>query len=93
MLNKSEKDEDLSLLNLIYGVAFFGVPNDGMDISSLISMVADAPNRSLIESIGHLNSQILSILRRDFHNAFGEKGGLDIIFFYETKKSPTAKKV
>ena len=93
LLSKSEKDEDLNLLNLVYGITFFGVPHNGMEISSLKLMVPEAPNRSLVESISHVNSQILGILHRDFHDVLGEKGGSEIICFYETRESPTAKRV
>ncbi|KAK0720958.1 hypothetical protein B0H67DRAFT_209529 [Lasiosphaeris hirsuta] len=62
-----------------------------MDISSLIPMVGDGPNRFLIESIGRINSQILSIQQRDFHTALGEEGGSEVFCFYETLESPTAQ--
>jgi hypothetical protein len=71
----------------------FGVPHNGMEVGSLKLMVAEAPNRSLVESIGHVNSQILDILHRDFYNVLGEEGGSKIICFYETRESPTAKRV
>ena len=92
-LSRPDRDEDRKLLGSVYGIAFFGVPHDGMDIGSLIPMVADGPNRFLVESIGHINSQILSMQRRDFHIAMGEKGESEIICFFETKMSPTARKV
>lgn len=81
----------MQLIRAIYGVVFFGVPHDGMDISSLIPMVGDGPNRFLIESIGRISSQILSIQQRDFHTALGEEGGSEVFCFYETLKSPTAQ--
>lgn len=92
-LSKSEADDDSRFLNLIYGVAFFGVPHDGMDTASLIPMVTDSPNRFLVESLGYINSQILTILRRNFHHALGEKDEAEVICFYETRESPTAQKV
>ncbi|KFA68739.1 hypothetical protein S40285_09143, partial [Stachybotrys chlorohalonatus IBT 40285] len=91
-LSKSEREEYSRLLDSIYGVTFFGVPHGGMDIASLIPMVTDSPNRGLFESLSHVNSQILSILRRDFHHALGEKNDSEVICFYETKESPTAQK-
>jgi hypothetical protein len=77
----------------VYGIIFFGVPHDGMDISSLIPMVGDGPNRFLIESIGRVNSQILSIQQREFHKALGGKGDSKIFCFFETVESPTAIQV
>jgi protein SERAC1 len=91
--SRSERDDDVNLLQMAYGVAFFGVPHGGMDIASLIPMVTDRPNRALIGSLNHINSQILTTLRRDFHNALGEKSGSEIVCFYETRESPTAQKV
>lgn len=90
-LSKSRNEDDLQLIRAIYGIVFFGVPHDGMDISSLIPMVGDGPNRFLIESIGRISSQILRIQQREFHTALGEEGGSEIICFYETLQSPTAQ--
>ncbi|KIL84887.1 hypothetical protein FAVG1_11757 [Fusarium avenaceum] len=91
-LSKSKKEDDLKLVRAVYGIVFFGVPHDGMDISSLIPMVGDGPNRFLIESIGAVNSQILSIQQREFQTALGGEGDSEIICFYETVESPTARK-
>ena len=77
----------------MYGIVFFGVPHDGMDISSLVPMVGDGPNRFLLESIGSINSQILSIQQREFHKALGGEGESEVVCFYETLKSPTAIQV
>ena len=92
-MSKSKNEDDLKLVKATYGIVFFGVPHDGMDISSLIPMVRDGPNRFLIESISHVNSQILSIQQREFHAALGDQGDSEIFCFYETEKSPTAHKV
>ncbi|KAK7409433.1 hypothetical protein QQX98_008394 [Neonectria punicea] len=92
-LSKSESKDDKVLLGAVYGVVFFGVPHDGMDINSLIPMVGDQPNRFLVESIGHVNSQILSTQRREFHPVLGEKGESEVFCFYETLQSPTAQEV
>ncbi|PCD23157.1 hypothetical protein AU210_014680 [Fusarium oxysporum f. sp. radicis-cucumerinum] len=91
-LSKSKHEDDKRLIRAVYGIMFFGVPHDGMDISSLIPMVGDRPNRFLIESISHVNSQILSMQQRAFHTALGEEGDSEIVCFYETEKSPTARK-
>ncbi|KND89201.1 Protein SERAC1 [Tolypocladium ophioglossoides CBS 100239] len=91
-LAKSEKDEDKMLLQAVYGVAFFGVPHDGMDISSLIPMVGNRPNRFLLESISRVNSQVLSTQQREFQRALGREGAAEVFSFYETSLSPTATK-
>ncbi|RKL14277.1 hypothetical protein BFJ68_g6670 [Fusarium oxysporum] len=92
IVKQSKNEDDLKLVKATYGIVFFGVPHDGMAISSLIPMVMDGPNRFLIESIGHVNPQILSIQQREFHAALGEEGDSEIVCFYETEKSPTGRK-
>jgi protein SERAC1 len=64
-----------------------------MDISSLIPMVGDGPNRFLVESIGRDNSQILSVQQREFNTALGAEGDSEVFCFYETRMSPTAQQV
>lgn len=81
------------LLQAVYGVAFFGVPHDGIDISSLIPIVGDRPNRFLLESISQVNSQVLSTQQREFQRALGQEGATEVFSFYETSLSPKAKKV
>ena len=77
----------------MYGIVFFGVPHDGMDISSLIPMAGDGPNRFLLESIGRVNSQVLSAQQREFQTALGGEGDSEVFCFYETLMSPTAQQV
>ncbi|KAF4342119.1 kinesin light chain 1 [Fusarium beomiforme] len=90
-LSKSKNEDDQRLLKAVYGIVFFGVPHDGMNIESLISMVGNSPNRFLVESLNSVNSQILSIQQRDFHDALGAEGDSEIVCFYETETSPTAQ--
>ncbi|ETR97188.1 hypothetical protein M419DRAFT_92340 [Trichoderma reesei RUT C-30] len=92
-MSRSKIPDDKRLFRSIYGVVFFGTPHDGMDISSLIPMVRDGPNRFLIESMSRMNSQILSIQQRDFHRALGSEGDSEVFCFYETLESPTAQEV
>ncbi|KAH0491908.1 hypothetical protein TgHK011_003310 [Trichoderma gracile] len=91
-LSNSSDELDKKLRRAVYGIAFFGVPHDGMDIRSLIPMAGDGPNRFLLESIGSHSSQVLSTLQRDFTQALGGQGETEIISFYETRMSPTAVK-
>ncbi|KAL6826497.1 hypothetical protein V8C40DRAFT_244386 [Trichoderma camerunense] len=88
-LSKSRDEVDQRLRWAIYGIAFFGVPHDGMDIRSLIPMTGDRPNRFLLESIGFNNSQVLSIQQREFSKAVGGYDESEIFSFYETRLSPT----
>jgi hypothetical protein len=80
----------MKLIQAVHGLVFFGVPNDGMDIKSLIPMAGDGPNRSLIESLSSSNSQMLRTLHQEFHDILGS--GRMILCFYETELSPTAQK-
>lgn len=73
------------------GLAFFGVPNHGMDIGSLKAVVGDQPNRQLLETIGN-NSDYLEQQHRKFQIMLGN-GNPPIVSFYETLKSPTAERV
>jgi protein SERAC1 len=88
----SEGDElDKANLKATYGALFFGVPSQGMDISSLVPMVGDQPNRYFLESLGK-ESDILQDQRIKFPKAFDFTDS-EIISFFETQKSPTAKRV
>jgi hypothetical protein len=92
LIRIAESDYESGLLDSIAGVLFFGVPNDGMDIESLIPIIKNQPNRFLVETLNQVNSQVLRIQRRNFLKVF-EQLHLDIFCFYETKMSPTAAKV
>lgn len=59
-----------------------------MTIESLVPLVKDYPNRSLLESLNK-NSALLRRLDKDFNNAFSGREPV-IVAFYETEKSPTA---
>ena len=92
-LARSQKEKDQNLKKAVYGIAFFGVPHDGMNIRSLIPMVGDRPNRFLLESIGSASPQVLIMQHRDFPEALGGKGESEIVCFFETVMSPTAQQV
>jgi hypothetical protein len=81
----------IDMLNSIYGALFFGVPNQGMDITSLIPMVKDQANQELLHSLSR-ESQLLRNQTRKFPVAFNFPDSR-IMCFYETIESRTAKKV
>lgn len=85
--------DDIDKVNLraTYGALFFGVPNQGMDISSLVPIVGDQSNRYFLESLGK-ESEILQEQRVKFPKAFDFKDS-EIISFFETQESPTAVRV
>lgn len=80
------------LLDSILGVLLFGTPNDGLDIESLIPIVNDQPNRSLLESLSPINSQVLRQQRHNFSVVL-KRTNFELFCFYETEQSPTAAKV
>lgn len=92
LIRIAESDSDSDLIGLVFGTLFFGVPNDGMDIESLISMVNDQPNRFLLESLRNVNPQILTLQNRNFSKVFTQTD-FEMFCFYETKQSPTASQV
>ncbi|KAL7928945.1 ankyrin repeat protein [Trichoderma chlorosporum] len=71
-LNEKMDEEDALILNFTSGFLFFSVPRQGMAIESLVPLVKDYPNRSLLESLNK-NSALLQRLEKDFRNAFGTK--------------------
>jgi len=89
LVQMAESDSELDLVCRIFGGLFFGVPNDGMDIESLIPMVSDQPNRLLLESLNAMNSQVLGLQRTNFAKFLG-KTAFELFCFYETRLSPTA---
>ncbi|RDW94780.1 hypothetical protein BP5796_00543 [Coleophoma crateriformis] len=84
-------DEDRDVLSSVYGALFFGVPNQGMDIKSLIPMVEGQVNQTLLHSISN-ESQLLRNQSRNFEKAF-DFADSQIVCFYETVMSPTAIKI
>jgi hypothetical protein len=80
-----------TVLKATYGILFFGCPNRGMNIESLISMCEGQPNLSFLHTL-RPDSPILRQLNRDWPTAFPYVDS-KIIAFYETHLSPTAVKV
>jgi hypothetical protein len=84
-------DSDAANLKATWGALFFGTPNQGMDIESLVAMVGDQPNRCLVESLGK-GSEVLRDLLTNFNKIFASKDS-EIISFYETQLSHQACQV
>jgi protein SERAC1 len=84
-------ESDRANLKSIYGMLFFGVPNQGMSIESLVPMVENQPNRFFLESLSKVTDG-LRAQRQNFRQAFPFIDSR-IVSFYETKHSPTAQKV
>ncbi|RDW57492.1 hypothetical protein BP6252_13752 [Coleophoma cylindrospora] len=79
-----------NLFRRTQGALFFGVPNEGMDIASLLPMAEDQPNEAFLHTL-HPESELLRKLSRQFQEIFNSPA-TTIFSFYETKTSPTAKK-
>ncbi|KAK5995239.1 Serine/threonine-protein phosphatase 6 regulatory ankyrin repeat subunit B [Cladobotryum mycophilum] len=88
-LTEEMDEEDAPILDCVSGFLFFGVPHQGMAIHSIVPLVQDNPNRSLLESLS-TNSALLPRLEKEFNTAFSVRCPR-IIAFYETESSPTAE--
>ena len=73
-----------------YAILFFGVPNQGMNISSLIPMAGEY-NLPLVMDL-RKESELLRELHREFILHFDYRT-CKVISYYETKVSPSAVKV
>lgn len=85
----SDFDHERLHFAAIRGIVFFGVPNQGMDIHSLIPMVGNQPNRGLLQDLAH-NSSALRIQAQQFSTSLRDLR-CEVLSFYETQESPTAQ--
>src|SRR5450432_3231514 len=84
-------ESDRNMLDSVYGGMFFGVPNLGIDVESLVAMVKGQPNQALLHSLGK-GSHLLRNQSQEFPKAFHYRDSA-IYYLYETMTSPTAQKV
>lgn len=74
------------------GIAFFGVPHQGMNIDSFKRVVGNGSNAPLIYSLSGENSELLRAQGPRFERL--QQGLVDYrihcVYFYETELSPTA---
>src|SRR5438045_7897312 len=89
MADGNEKDKANS--RAVRGILFFGVPSQGMDISSLLGMVKGKVNENFLRGLRH-DSDMLRNQHLEFCHKFPHES-CKIVSFYETEYSPTAKKV
>ena len=90
-MEDSSNATDKANFQSTYGILFFGVPNQGMDVRSLRLMAGEQVNLPFLLTLGK-ESQLLRDLHRKFCSSFNFQSSV-IISYYETIKSPTAKKV
>lgn len=81
--------DDKKVFRSCYAVMFFGVPNRGLETSSLNTMVKGQPNEDLIRNL-HPDSSFLSMLHQRFLERFILEDS-KIICIYETKYSATTE--
>lgn len=86
LLEQEGRDEEKDILNSVKGLAFFGVPHKGMEISHLLAMVAKQPNEDLISRTLSTDSKLLSDLDQQFAN-IALRLNDNIKVFYETAES------
>ncbi|KAI8631124.1 hypothetical protein F5Y19DRAFT_473523 [Xylariaceae sp. FL1651] len=87
-LASSSNENYKTLLNVIRGALFFGVPNLGMEQASFHTIVQNGPNAVLIDDIGR-KSNFLRRLNESFFNT-SINGRFRFFWAYETLESPTA---
>jgi hypothetical protein len=90
-MRSSDNDVDNANFQSTYGILLFGVPNQGMDITSLIPMAEGQHNLPFLMTL-HQESNVLRDLHRDFCRNYDFRNSV-IISYYETEKSPTARLV
>ena len=72
-----------------FGILFFGVPNQGMDISSLLAMVRGQPNLHFLSTLSKDGGFLQGLIEK-FRATFDFQDSR-IYSFYETDMSPTAQ--
>ncbi len=86
----SGDDAERRIFQSTYGILFFGVPNQGMDISSLRSIVGSQPNLPFLEMLSE-DSGNLQGLVENFRKVFHFRDS-EIVSLYETQASRIARK-
>ena len=88
MSDSGRQGDRLNFLST-YGALFFGVPNQGMNVEALASMVPDLPAEYTLNILGQ---QLGYGLREKLHTEFCKKFDFrdsKIVQFYELEKSST----
>ena len=86
---KNGDEIDREIFNSIYGLLFFGVPNQGINIDNWLLMAHGQPNEDLVRTLG-LNSTYLRRLHEAFRAAFDLQDS-EIVAIYETERAQLAK--
>ncbi|KAK8226888.1 hypothetical protein HDK77DRAFT_457329 [Phyllosticta capitalensis] len=91
------RQEEANILKSVEAVFFFGTPNSGMDISSLMPMVRGQANEQFLWSLGKESADLRRLGEKwsritDVRMGEHTSPTLRIYSFYETLESPTAIK-
>lgn len=86
-LSSMENESYNSLISLVRGAMFFGVPNLRMEQAHFQAIVQDNPNQALVDDIGQ-NSNYLRQLNKEFQNN-SLNTSLACFWAYKTSESPT----
>jgi hypothetical protein len=84
---RSGDEEDFVLQKMKLSI-FFGVPNRGMQVKHLLSMVKGYPNEALVNTLS-IDSSYLNMLDEGFAGISAFRT-MRIVSAYETRRSPTA---
>lgn len=82
------EDRNLSIFQSCYALLLFGVPNRGLEVGSLRSMVKGQPNAQLIEDLEE-SSDFLR--RHNFFWRFQKAEDTKVISIYETQPTSTVE--
>ncbi|KAI9890345.1 MAG: hypothetical protein M1814_004255 [Vezdaea aestivalis] len=93
LMSESDNPADHLTLELTYGALFFGVPNQGMETSSLAPLIAKNPSRYTLNQLDpQLGSRPRDREHQDFCKAFNFRDS-KIVQFYELQKSSTYRRI
>jgi len=85
------RDSDKDILSSCVGLFFFGVPNRGLDLNSLRTLVRDQKNADFLGNLSE-GSEFLKFAHDYFARAVEtELEGCQIVSFYETKDTPSVE--
>jgi len=82
-------DDDRFVFASCYSIFFFGVPNRGLEIASLMNMVKGQPNSQLVNNLGS-QSHLLPDLEEQFYRQFIFKDS-KVVSCFELKDTPPAE--
>lgn len=92
-MNEDRDRVNSTILHYIPGILFFETPHAGMNIGPLVQTTQERPNWKLVESLD-IDSPSLKILDDRFHTTVRSLNPApELIAFFETKLSASARKV